>query len=166
MVRDMLLAEFDQEMAVTRRLLERLPEGALGWKPHEKSFALGGLATHLAQIPRWGATILRRDSYDMNEAEALDHATALTTVADVLGTFDRHTQDVRRDLADASEAALAAPWTLTRASHTLLSIPRAAAFRSFVISHAIHHRGQLTVYLRLQDVPLPPVYGPTADERM
>jgi uncharacterized damage-inducible protein DinB len=166
MIRDTILAEFDQEMASTRRLLERVPETAFGWKPHEKSYALGGLATHLAQIPRWGLTILRRDRYDMNEADAKPAAKDLATIAEVLRLFDDHAGQVRRELAEASDAPLSAPWTLTRGPQTILSMPRGEAFRRFVVSHTVHHRGQLTVYLRLQDVPLPPVYGPSADERM
>ena len=136
------------------------------WQPHEKSFSLGGLATHLSEIPRWGTTILGRDRYDLSESDVTSRATELTAVAEVLDTFDRHAGDVRRMLADLPEGSLAAPWTLGRGARTLMSMPRASAFRSFVINHTIHHRGQLTVYLRLQNVPLPPVYGPTADERM
>lgn len=162
--RDSLLPEFDQEMAVTRRVLERLPEAAFGWKPHPRSFDLGGLATHLAQIPHWGMQILTRESYDL--AGSGRRATALTSVAAVLDTLDRHVGDVRKTLVEMTDGQLLAPWALRRGDHLVLSLPRIAALRSFVIHHAIHHRGQMTVYLRMNDVPLPPIYGPTADETM
>jgi uncharacterized damage-inducible protein DinB len=163
--RDALLAEFDHEMAMTRQVLERVPDAGFGWRPHVKSFALGGLATHLAQLPHWGTRILERDSYDLAEADrtrALDK----TTTSEVLETFDRHVREVRRALLDKSDAELMAPWALKRGDHLLMSLPRLSALRRFLLHHVIHHRGQLTVYLRLQDVPLPPLYGPTADERM
>lgn len=163
-VRDAALAEFDHEMAVTRRVLERAPESSFGWKPHEKSFSLGGLATHLAQLPHWGTQILERDSYDL--ASSPSRAPEKTTVADVLTTFDGHVTEVRRALIARSDAELHALWTLKRGTQTLMQLPKLTALSSFLIHHTIHHRGQLTVYLRLQGVPLPPIYGPTADESM
>jgi uncharacterized damage-inducible protein DinB len=162
--RDLLLPEFDQEMAATRRLLERLPESAFGWRPHERSCDLGGLATHLAQIPHWGASILKRDAHDL--AAPGPPSTPLTSVAAVLERFDRHVGEVRAALLDAAQGHLLAPWALRRGSHLILSVPRIAALRSFVLHHTIHHRGQMTVYLRQLGVPLPPLYGPTADESM
>jgi uncharacterized damage-inducible protein DinB len=163
-VKDELLPEFDREMAATRQVLERLPEPAFSWKPHDKSYALGGLATHLARIPHWGTSILTRDAHDL--AAAGTPAAALTTVKDVLDLFDRHVREVRAALLDMVEGQLQAPWALRRGSHLILSMPRIAALRAFVLHHTIHHRGQLTVYLRLQGVALPPIYGPTADEVM
>ena len=163
-LKDTLLFEFDHEMAVTRRVLERLPEAALGWRPHEKSFDLGGLAQHLAQIPHWGCAILDRDSYELIHDRPA-RAASQATCAEVLETFDRHVAEVRQDLTRRSDAELAAPWTLRQNGQTLLTLPRLRAIRRFLIHHVIHHRGQLTVYLRLQDVPLPPMYGTTADHR-
>jgi uncharacterized damage-inducible protein DinB len=163
-VKDTLLPEFDQEMAATRRVLERLPEPAFGWRPHPKSYDLGGLATHLAQIPHWGSSILTRDAHDLAAPGA--PTAALTTVADVLERFDRHVREVRAALVEMADGQLLAPWMLRRGGHVVLSMPRIAALRAFVLHHSIHHRGQLTVYLRLQDVPLPPLYGSTADELM
>ena len=162
-VRDSLLPDFDHEMAVTRRVLERVPEHALGWRPHEKSFDLGGLAFHLAVIPRWGRAILQRESYDLTESLAR-RPDGPHTCAAILDTFDRNVSEVRRELVERSDAELMAPWKLLRGGQLLMSLPRIAAFRSFLIHHAIHHRGQLTVYLRMQNVPLPPIYGATADE--
>jgi uncharacterized damage-inducible protein DinB len=166
-VRDSLLPEFDHEMAVTRRVLERLPEAGWTWKPHEKSFDLGSLAAHVARIPRWGRTILDRDSYDLShEANPGTSVAEPSTLANVLETFDRHVSELRRQLVERSDAELMAPWALKRGAQLVMSMPRLTALRSFVLHHLIHHRGQLTVYLRLQDVPLPPLYGSTADERM
>lgn len=160
---DTLLPEFDNEMAVTRRVLERAPETAFSWRPHEKSFTLGGLCTHLANLPSWGVAILGADSFDMVR-DAPPRAAAQTAVADMLATFDNFVKDARAKLAAASDAELLAPWSLKRDGEVIISMPRMAALRSFTISHLIHHRGQLSVYLRLQNVPLPPIYGPTADE--
>jgi uncharacterized damage-inducible protein DinB len=163
-VMDTLLPEFDQEMAATRRVLERLPEPSFGWRPHDRSYDLGGLATHLAQIPHWGTSILRREAHDL--AAPGPPPTPLTSVAAVLDQFDRHVREVRGALVEAPEGHLLAPWALTRGRQLVLSAPRIGAIRAFVLHHAIHHRGQLTVYLRMLGVPLPPLYGPTADESM
>ena len=127
--------------------------------------SLGGLATHLAQIPHWGTSILDRDGYDLvNDATA--HAVEKRTRAEVLETFDRHRAEVRRALVNQSDAELMAPWALKRGGQTIMSLPRLGALRRFLLNHLVHHRGQLSVYLRLQNVPLPPLYGPTADEQM
>ncbi len=162
-IKDALLPEFDQEMAVTRRMLERAPESAFSWKPHERSMTLGGLATHLAQIPRWGDSILARESYDF-AVDSTGPTVEQKTTAEVLRIFDVHVSQVRRHLLEKSDAELAAPWSLKRNGQVLMTMPRGTAVRRFLLNHAIHHRGQLSVYLRLQNVPLPPIYGPTADE--
>jgi uncharacterized damage-inducible protein DinB len=158
-----LLAEFDHEMAITRRVLSRVPEPAFGWKPHEKSYSLGALATHLSQLPHWGAQILERESYDLDTASP---SAEKSTLDAVLETFDHHVMEVRRTLTRSTDAELLAPWTLKRGTQVLMSVPRSGALRSFLINHVIHHRGQMTVYLRLQGIPVPPIYGPTADESM
>lgn len=162
--REAFIVEFDHEMAATRRVLERVPDDAFGWTPHERSFTMGGLASHLAQLPRWGSQILDADSYDL--AGATGRSTPKASRAEVLETFDRHVSEVRKTLTGGSDAELAAVWTLKRGEHVVLSMPRLAALRRFLLHHVIHHRGQLTVYLRLREVPVPPLYGPTADERM
>jgi uncharacterized damage-inducible protein DinB len=164
--KDHLLHEFDQEAALTRRVLERVPESAFAWKPHEKSFAMGALATHLAKIPHWGSSILDRDGYDFAENTSSSPTVALTTPQAVLDLFDTHVAAVRRSLLDATDGTLDATWTLKRGGKTLMSMPRLAAIRRFLLNHLVHHRGQMTVYLRLHDVPLPPLYGPSADETM
>jgi uncharacterized damage-inducible protein DinB len=158
-----VLPEFDQETAVTRRLLERCPAAAFDWAPHPKSFTLGALATHLSRLPRWGERILTRPDYDLvNDGSA--PAPALSSPIDVLDAYDQAVSAVRVLLTTLSDAELTAPWQLKRNGEVLLTVPRVAAFKSFVINHLIHHRGQLSVYLRLQDVPVPAMYGPTADE--
>lgn len=164
-VRDWLLAEFDHEMALTRSVLARVPESAFDWAPHERSMALGGLATHLAVLPRWGSAILDHDGYDLATATG-PKAPPKRTAAEVLATFDGYVAEVRRGLTERTDAELRAPWTLRQGNRTLMSMPRFAAMRTFLLSHTIHHRGQMTVYLRLQNVPLPPLYGPSADESM
>lgn len=165
LLKDALLSEFDHEMAVTRLLLERLPEAAFAWKPHERSMTLGGLATHVALIPRWGALILERDGYDLIH-DYTGPAQDKPTVADILSAFEAHTAHVRKALVDRSDAELAAPWAFRRGGQLIMSLPRLTALRRFLFNHLVHHRGQLSVYLRLQNVPLPPMYGPTADEGM
>ena len=160
-----VLAELDAEMAATRRLLERLPESVLGWRPHERSMSLGGLATHLAQIPHWGASILERDGYDLADSAGTT-AEEKRSRLEVLETFDRHAAEVRHSLLQRTDAELAAPWSLKDRGLLVMSMPRVSALRRFLLNHLVHHRGQLTVYLRMHNVPLPPIYGPSADESM
>jgi uncharacterized damage-inducible protein DinB len=162
-MRNSLLPVFDHEMAVTRRVLERVPDHALGWRPHEKSFDLGGLAIHLTVIPRWSHVILKQDAFDLSEGLA-GKPDGPASRALILETFDRHVAEARRELLECSEAELTAPWKLLRGGQLVMSLPRGVAFRSLLLHHTIHHRGQMTVYLRMQDVPVPPIYGATADE--
>ena len=160
-LKDTLLMEFDHEMGTTRRLLDRMPDEQLGWKPHEKSMSLGGLATHLSNLPNWGTTILNDASYDL--ATAPPNLSAGSSRAEILASFDRAVAHTRAAL-DKTDEALADRWTLKRGDQEMFSMPRAAAFRSFVLCHIVHHRGQLSVYLRMNNVPVPAIYGPTADE--
>ena len=162
-LKESLLSEFDHEMAATRQLLLRVPEEAFAWRPHERSYSMGGLATHLAVLPRWGTSILEHDHYELSEnGKRPSHATR----AEVIAAFDANLADVRRRLIDQSDGQLAAPWSIRRKGRVLMSLPKAAAFRRFLLQHLVHHRGQLTVYLRMHNVPLPPLYGPSADEPM
>jgi uncharacterized damage-inducible protein DinB len=160
-MKDGLLAEFDHEMATTRKLLSRLPDERLSWKPHEKSMSLGGLATHLANLPHWGDAILNRTFYDLAQADP--PLTAFTSQAAVLAHFDGKAKAARESL-QKTDAELVAPWALKRGDMEMFTVPRVAAFRTFVLYHSVHHRGQLSVYLRLNDVPIPAMYGPSADE--
>jgi uncharacterized damage-inducible protein DinB len=160
-IKDGLLAEFDHEMGTTRRLLERVPDDRLAWRPHAKSMSLGALATHLSQLPYWGGRILNDASFDL--ASAPPPVQEKTSRGDILAAFDAAAKDTR-GLLDKTDAELVAPWTLKRGGHEMFSMPRMAAFRTFVLYHTVHHRGQLSVYLRLNDVPVPSIYGPSADE--
>jgi|SRR5690348_2486270 len=156
-----LLAEFDHEMTTTRKLLERVPEDRFDWKPHAKSSSLGQLAQHVATLPRLGAITLTQTEVDM---ATFQPPPAPTSRAELLSTFDSLVAGTRALMADASDAELAAPWTFKRAGQVIFSMPKASVWRSFFMNHAIHHRGQLSVYLRLSDVPVPSIYGPSADE--
>ena len=156
-----LLQELEQEAQTTRRVLERVPDASLGWKPHEKSMSLGGLGTHLGHIPHWAATILNEPSFDL--AAAPPNATEQTTRAGILAAFDASTRATRAAL-DKSDAEYLGMWSLKRGGQEMFSMPRIAAFRTFVLYHIVHHRGQLSVYLRMNDIPVPAIYGPTADE--
>lgn len=163
-IKDALLSEFDHEMATTRRLLERVPEQAFGWKPHEKSMTLGQLAGHLANIPRWGSVTMKTDFFDLATAGDDARPNAPASRDAMLKEFDAKVSDTRQLIVSATDPEMLARWTLKRGTEEMFSMPRIAALRSFIMNHSIHHRGQLSVYLRLQNVPLPPIYGPTADE--
>ena len=161
---EILLPEFDHEMASTRKMLEIVPAADAGWRPHPKSTALGDLAAHLARIPLWGRYTLETAELDLGLPENAGlAAVTFTTTPKLVETFDRNVREARANLAAASDADMAVVWTLKNAGRTIFSMPRAAVLRGFVLSHMIHHRGQLSVYLRLRDVPLPSLYGPTAD---
>ncbi len=160
-LKDGVLAEYDHEIATTRKLLERLPDDKLTWKPHEKSLSLGGLATHLGNIPNWGARILNDSSFDL--VDASPSVDARTSRADILSLFDDSTKRARAAM-DKTDPEYLSPWSLTRGGQEMFSMPRLAAFRTFVLYHLVHHRGQLSVYLRLNDIPVPAMYGPSADE--
>jgi len=154
------LKEFDQEMAATRRMLERVPSDRGTWKPHEKSFALAHLAQLVAWMPGWIARSLREPHIDL--AGGGGYSTETTDT--LLQMFDKNVEEARKALADVTGAALAEPWHLRHGERVLMTMPRGEVVRQH-LSHLSHHRGQLTVYLRLLDVPVPSVYGPTADEK-
>jgi uncharacterized damage-inducible protein DinB len=159
---DTLLPEFDHEMTTTRKVLERVPEGQFDWKPHPKSFSIGALASHVATLPVWGTEALTVLEFDVGGDQR--PPTAPASKSELLATFDKNAADARAALAGKTDAELLAMWALKRNGHTIFAMPRTAVWRSFVLNHLIHHRGQLTVYLRLLDVAVPSVYGPSADE--
>ncbi len=164
-IRDAMLPEFDHEMATTRRLLERTPEDRPDWRPHAKSTPLGQLASHVAEIPGWVTFTLERTELDMNPGnEPKTLRPIFTTRAELLDQFDRGVADARTGLATAMDDALAVNWTLKSGGHEIFTMPRSVVLRSFVLNHLIHHRAQLGVYLRMNDVPVPGSYGPSADE--
>ncbi len=159
-----LLPEFDQEMGNTRRLLEIVPGADQAWRPHPKSYSLGDLAAHIAMLPLWGKMVLQQPELDLGlPANASIAQTPFTTVAELLDRFDRHVREARAALGSISDSAMGVTWTLKNRGTAVFSAPRGEVLRSFILSHMIHHRGQLSVYLRLRDVPLPSLYGPTAD---
>ncbi|MDQ3557458.1 MAG: DinB family protein [Gemmatimonadota bacterium] len=161
-IAETLIPEFDQEMAITRRLLERVPEAGLAWKPHEKSWSLGELATHVATLPSWVEPTLTMDELGFGSSDP--PVPALTSTAQIVERFDDNAASARRTIQATPDEEFARPWTLKVDGHPVFTLPKAVVYRSTVLNHLIHHRGQLTVYLRMLDVPLPPVYGPTADE--
>ncbi len=155
------LKEFDVEMASTRKLLERVPDDRAAWKPHEKSFPLGHLVQLIASMPGWITFTLRDAYFDL--ATTAGYGFHPTT--ELLKTFDTNVQQAREALGSVTSAEdLAAPWSLKHGERVLMTLPRGEVVRQH-LNHLIHHRGQLTVYLRQVDVLLPSVYGPTADER-
>jgi uncharacterized damage-inducible protein DinB len=160
-LKDGLLAEYDHEIATTRKLLERLPDDKLSWKPHDRSMSLGGLATHLGSIPTWGTTILDDPFFDL--AGSPSSAEAKSSTAAILALFDESARQTRAAM-DKTDPEYLSMWALKRGGQEMFSMPRLNAFRSFVLYHLVHHRGQLSVYLRLNDIPVPAIYGPSADE--
>jgi uncharacterized damage-inducible protein DinB len=156
-----LIPEFTQEMATTRRLLERVPAADGKWKPHPKSFPLGHLAQLVSWMPGWITNTLREPALDLATAAGYSYE----TTESLLKTFDANVRSALEALTASKDADYLESWSLRHGERVLWTAPRGVVVRSH-INHLIHHRGQLTVYLRLRDVPLPPIYGPTADERM
>jgi uncharacterized damage-inducible protein DinB len=161
--KEALLAEFDHEIGSTRRLLERVPDAYLEWRPHEKSYSLGDLSGHIANLLTWTNRILESTQLDLATVSEPRPASPVSR-GEVLGRLDLNAQHARARLAEQTDASLLAAWTLKNGGREMFTMPRSSVLRSFVFNHLIHHRGQLTVYLRLQNVPLPSLYGPTADE--
>jgi uncharacterized damage-inducible protein DinB len=159
-----LLPEFDHEMSGTRKALERVPDAAFAFAPHEKSYSLRDLVTHLANLPHWTAVTVETEELDMDAPGGGERADPVGSTAEALETFDRNVAAAREALAGASDETLLGPWTLRAGGRTVFTMPKVAVLRSFVMNHMIHHRGQLTVYLRMNDVPLPALYGPSGDE--
>jgi uncharacterized damage-inducible protein DinB len=158
---DALLPEFDHEMTTTRKLLERVPEGKFDWKPHAKSMSLGALATHIANIAYWGEVTLSQPGIDLGGQGPGEMAKSRS---ELLAKFDKNVAATRAALAGKSDPELMTPWSLKSSGHTIFTMPKAVVWRSFVMNNVIHHRAQLSVYLRLNDVPVPSMYGPSADE--
>jgi len=161
---DNFLPEFDHEMKTTRSLLERVPFDNAGWKPHAKSTGLGDLASHLATLAGFGDMIVNAEERDfMGKDGQPQRAQTYSSSTDLLAAFDANVAKSRSAIAGLKDETLGAPWTLRMGSHVIFTMPRSAVLRSMLMNHMIHHRGQLSVYLRLNDVPLPSIYGPTAD---
>ncbi|HXV85366.1 MAG TPA: DinB family protein [Gemmatimonadales bacterium] len=160
-IAETLLPEFDQEMATTRRVLERVPSEKGKWRPHQKSFPLGHLAQLVASMPGWNTTALKETSLDLGSFSGYSYETTET----LLKVFDQHVKEARAAIAASKDPDYAVPWSLKFKGQVIFTLPRTAVVRQN-ISHLVHHRAQLGVYLRLLDVPVPSMYGPTADEKV
>jgi len=160
-----LLGEYDQEMASARKTLERVPEDKFAWKPHAKSWPMVSLAQHVATIPTWGKIALDTQELDIDPpGGGPPRPEPIKSRAELLAMFDKNVADTRAAISAASDADLMKPWTLLKGGKKVMTLPKAAVWRGFVMNHLIHHRAQLGVYLRLNDVPVPSIYGPSADE--
>lgn len=158
-ISETLLPEFDQEMGITRKVLERVPTEKGEWKPHSKSFSLAHLAQLVATMPGWITRIVKGTDIDLSGGPGYSNQ----STDSLLAQFDKHVSEARGAISGATDADFALPWSLKSGEHVLFTLPRGAITRS-TINHLVHHRGQMTVYLRLLDVPVPSIYGPTADE--
>jgi uncharacterized damage-inducible protein DinB len=161
-ISEMLLPEFDQEMANTRIILECVPEEKFAWKPHEKSMTMGRLASHVGEMPQWAAFTINQDTLELTPGTKPFNA---ATKSELMDAFSANAAAAREAIAAASDEHLGKTWSLIYGGKTVLSMPRAGVLRTMVMSHLIHHRGQLSVYLRLNDIPVPGMYGPSADTK-
>ena len=160
------LPEFEMEMSGTRRALERIPDEKLDWQAHPKSRTIGWVANHLAEIPGWVPGTLTQDVWDINpEGGEPYQSPALTAISQILELFDDGVAAAKKQLAATSDDDFAKLWSLKAGGETLITMPKADVIRRWVINHSIHHRGHLCVYLRLNDIAVPALYGPSADEQ-
>jgi uncharacterized damage-inducible protein DinB len=160
-----MLGEFDQEMANTRKTLERLPEDKWNWKPHDKSGSVGWLAGHIATMPGWARLTIKTEHFDYAPVDAPGvQAPKIENKKELLAEFDKNVAETRVALAGVSDEEILKDWTLLEGGKPVLKMPRVACIRSMVMNHLIHHRGQLLVYYRLLGIPVPGLYGPSADE--
>ena len=159
-----LLQELEMEMANTRKSLERVPE-KMDWTPHPKSMTMGRLAQHLAEIPAWVGNTVDKDEFDLAPAGAPTYnPQPVKTRQEALDLFDKNLAAAKKSLSSTTDGDLMKPWSLKMGGKTLMTMPRAVVLRNFVLNHNIHHRAQMGVYLRLNDIPVPSIYGPSADE--
>lgn len=165
LIYEAFLAELDQETPKTRKMLERVPEKKLSWKPHDKSMPLGRLATHVAELQGWAQVILAQEEFDLAPPDAPPYQpVVLESVSEIVKLFDSNVETLRGLLRSTSDAEFMKPWTLKMGGEALFSAPRVGVTREMLFNHLYHHRGQLSVYLRLNGVSVPQSYGPTADE--
>ena len=164
-ISDSLLPEFDQEMGNTRKSLERVTDEKFDWRPHDKSWTMGELVTHLVNLPTWTLHTLNEDSLDISPTgEPPPKVLPVTSKEEALEKFDENIKKIRAAIAEASDGVLFSSWTLFSGGNKIFTLPKVAVLRSFVFNHMIHHRAQLGVYLRLNNIPVPSIYGPSADE--
>jgi uncharacterized damage-inducible protein DinB len=165
-IADLLLPELDQELAVTRRVLERIPDDRGEWKPHPKAFPMAHLAQLVTRLPGWLPMMLARTELDIQPLDGPKFPDySVETTATLLAEFDRNAAQAREALARATDADFEQPWTLKRAGQVVVTNSRYQMLRSMVLNHLVHHRAQLALYLRLADLPVPQMYGPTADDK-
>ncbi|PFA14211.1 MULTISPECIES: DinB family protein [Bacillus cereus group] len=164
MIKQLIFGDATKELESTRRILERLPEEYMSWKPHDKSMTLEGLATHLINLLNWQIAIFQYPEFDL--ATVQQRRQPLKTRADILEEFDANVSKLGKLLDECDEKMLDQEWTLRHGDHIVLREPRAIALRTFGLSHMIHHRAQIGVYFRLLDIPVPGIYGPSADEEV
>ena len=161
-----MLSELDHELQTTRRVLERVPEARFDWTPHPKSMTMRALSSHLANLLSWTMPTVEASALDLNPPGGpVYESPSYETSAALLAAFDVNAAAARKSLSGCQDAALGEPWSLLSGGKTLLTMPRGVVLRSFILNHLVHHRGQLSVYLRQNDVPVPSIYGPSADER-
>ena len=164
-VSEQFLAEFDQEMPLTRTVLERVPDEKFSWKPHPKSGSMAWLAGHIASVPSWLVDTIKLDYFDMcPNGVAMQPPPEPKTRRDLLEVFDKSVTPARAAIAGASDADFFNTWRFLNNGKEVFAMPRIASLRTWVFNHLIHHRGQLTVYLRLNNISVPSIYGPSADE--
>ena len=162
---DLLLPEFDAEIATTRRVIERVPDDHIEWRPHEKSFPMGHLAQLVAMIPGWTFFVLTKTEFDIAPREGPSAVYRFLPVEQLLMLFDKNVAEARPLIQQVSDATLQEPWTLKAGGHTVSTTPRYMVYRTMMLNHLVHHRAQLGVYLRLTEQMVPQMYGPTADEK-
>jgi uncharacterized damage-inducible protein DinB len=158
-----VLPEFDFEMSLTRKTLERAPSEKFSWKPHAKSMSMGELASHLVSIAEWAQPTLSQDELVLDPAAVKQ--VAFGSKDEVLANFDNAVAKARPGIQSTPDADWYKPWSLKVGAHTVFTMPRIAVFRGFIVKHTVHHRAQLALYLRLNDLPVPAIYGPSADEQ-
>ena len=165
-IAEAFLVELDHEMVATRKTLAQVPEDKFGWKPHEKSFTMGRLAGHVAEIPSWITDVVTRDKLELGDHHRPENSSFHPqSSSQLLERFDAWLDQSRKDLRASSDEALEQVWVMTWNGYEVVRMPRRHAIRSFVLNHGVHHRAQLGVYLRLNGLPVPGAYGPSADEQ-
>jgi uncharacterized damage-inducible protein DinB len=161
-IAEAVLPEFDREMAVTRKMLERFPEDKVEWRPHETCMTLGRLAGHVSELAGWVLTTMNQDKLELDPAKFSPNV--VKTRAEAVRQFDETIKTARAALANASDEAFMKPWTFVAGGQTVFTMPKIAVYRGFVMNHMIHHRGQLAAFYRIAGVPIPSLYGPSKDE--
>jgi uncharacterized damage-inducible protein DinB len=160
-----LLPEFDAEIATTRKVIERVPDDHIEWRPHEKSFPMGHLAQLVAMIPGWTMFVLTKTEFDIAPREGPSAVYRFLPVEQLLKMFDQNVADARPLIAKVKDADLEVPWTLKAGGHEVSTMPRYMVYRTMMLNHLVHHRAQLGIYLRLTEQMVPQMYGPTADDK-